>query len=524
MTFHEDAAKDLLDDYLADPAGTALLQDAERMLQRASARTEQFSSLIGQTQRSPAYWPRHQVAAFAFVVNELAHGKFVRRRIKVGSTPGPDANREGNAARLCDIKAPFHAQLDLQQNGADSDGTFSWEEPITAWRATGVRVLGAHVLHGTIHAPYGLKPFSVPLEVGYTLPSRTMAHLLVEGAVARWPYDERDPPARERGTSAGLCRHAVALRYPVGATERYGREPVTEKRYAVASVRQLAAVVEEFAPRDPARWDGRRPAPAAAGARVQVSRERARQLWMVVGMYYRAVDREEMPDRARRTAPQLFTRPALRAFWELAEAGELRARAEDVGKPLPLASLRIVRNVLRILAGLVVPERAVPLPVVLPPELKDTVSARDQAALYRGLADLAAAGPLVRDGIGMSAAERARVLAMVGIILDSGSRVGELAALRLDDLTAGLDAVGVRRRPQRAQADRTDEIAALAEVHPSASGRCCPGTPTSGRRPYGSRCWRRYGSCSRGRRSSGTRCVRGPVWRCGSGWRSASRW
>ena len=33
-------------------------------------------------------------------------------------------------------------------------------------------------------------PFSVPLEVGYTLPSRTFAHLLTEGAVARWPYDE----------------------------------------------------------------------------------------------------------------------------------------------------------------------------------------------------------------------------------------------------------------------------------------------------------------------------------------------
>ncbi|MFF8840565.1 hypothetical protein [Streptomyces sp. NPDC015130] len=204
------------------------------------------------------------------------------------------------------------------------------------------------------------------------------------------------------------------------------------------------------------------------GILLQVSRQRADQLWMVVGMWDRAVVRDEVPDRARRSATQLFTRPALRAFWDLAVAGELRARAEDVGRPLPLATQRIVRDVLGILADLVVPDRAVLLPVVDQPELKATVPARDRAALYRGLADLAAAGPLARDGIGMSGDERARVLAMVGIVLDAGTRSGELAALRLDDLSKDLSAVGVRRRQQRAPADRTDEIAALAEVHPSA--------------------------------------------------------
>jgi len=55
----------------------------------------------------------------------------------------------------------------------------------------------------------------------------------------------------------------------------------------------------------------------------------------------------------------------------------------------------------------------------------------------------------------------------VGIVLDAGTRSGELAALRLDDLAPDLAAVGVRRRQQRASADRTAEIAALAQVHPS---------------------------------------------------------
>jgi hypothetical protein len=66
-------------------------------------------------------------------------------------------------------------------------------------------------------------------------------------------------------------------------------------------------------------------------------------MWMVVGMYGRAVGREEMPKRASRELAQLFTPPALRAFWGLSVAGELRHFAKDVGKPLPVASQRSVR-------------------------------------------------------------------------------------------------------------------------------------------------------------------------------------
>ncbi|MEU9703088.1 hypothetical protein [Streptomyces sp. NPDC047981] len=238
--------------------------------------------------------------------------------------------------------------------------------------------------------------------------------------------------------------------------------------YAAASVRQLAAVVDEVAPRDRAGWDGRARVPGAGGVPLQVPAERARQLWMLVGMFDRAMGREEMPYWADRSAAKLFTHLVLQRFWRLAVAGQLRHLAKDVGKPLPVATLRIVRDCLGILAGLVVPEKAVWLPVVEQPELKETVPARDRAALYRGLADMASAGPLERDGIGMSGAERARLLAMVGLVLDSGCRSGELAALRLADVAGGERAVGVRRRPQKAPPGRVEEIAALAEVHPSA--------------------------------------------------------
>ncbi|NEA86636.1 hypothetical protein G3I38_18110 [Streptomyces sp. SID7958] len=118
------------------------------------------------------------------------YGRVARRRIQVGASPGADADRAGNAARLQDLTAPFVAHLDMTQHGADCDGLLEWTEPVTAWRSTAMPVLGAHVLHGAIQAPFEVRPSSVPLEVGYTLPSRTFAHLLTDGAVARWPYED----------------------------------------------------------------------------------------------------------------------------------------------------------------------------------------------------------------------------------------------------------------------------------------------------------------------------------------------
>ena len=63
------------------------------------------------------------------------------------------------------------------------------------------------------------------------------------------------------------------------------------QQYSAASVRELAAVVARIAPRDPARWEARVPLPGPGGG-VWVSRLRARQLWMVVGMFDRAVQVE----------------------------------------------------------------------------------------------------------------------------------------------------------------------------------------------------------------------------------------
>ncbi|MGW1814171.1 hypothetical protein ACWCQM_11495 [Streptomyces sp. NPDC002125] len=223
---------------------------------------------------------------------------------------------------------------------------------------------------------------------------------------------------------------------------------MTPKKYSAPSVRQLAAVVD-----------------AMAGS---VSEGRMRQLRMVVDMFGRAVGRDEMPKRSSRTAEQLFTWAALRPFWAMAVAGELRHWEKDVGKPLPLATQRVVRSCLEDLAARVLPPggKRLRLPELDVPELKPTVDGRALDSLYRGMVDLAARGPLVRDGTALSVEDRARVLAMVAVLLDAAPRSGEMAAQSLADLAPGEVAVGVRRRSQRRDEYRAGEVAAMTGLHP----------------------------------------------------------
>lgn len=189
MTVHEDGAQALLEELQADPEGASVVAKMAATLRKGDY-NRQLIAWAGQTLHDPAYWPAHQVAALIHVLDGLAHGRIVRRRIPVGETPGPDADRQGNAARLRSLDAPFHAHLDMTQNGADCDGTLSWDRPINLWRALGVRLIGEEGLYGSLHAPFEIRPWRVPLEVGYTLPSRTVAHLMQEGAVARWAYED----------------------------------------------------------------------------------------------------------------------------------------------------------------------------------------------------------------------------------------------------------------------------------------------------------------------------------------------
>lgn len=223
---------------------------------------------------------------------------------------------------------------------------------------------------------------------------------------------------------------------------------MSPKQYSAPSVRQLAAVVDGMAGR--------------------VSEGRLRQLQMVVGMFSRAVERSASVEFPVGAAADLFDERLLRTFWSMALAGHLRHWEKDFGKPLPEWTQRIVRDCLKLLAREVLPPgETLLLPSVANPEPKATVAGRSLDALYRGMVDLAGRGPLERDGTTLSYEDRARLLAIVAVMLDAAPRSGELAAQSLSDLAAGEVAVGVRRRHQHSRS-REREIAALAQVDPSA--------------------------------------------------------
>lgn len=218
---------------------------------------------------------------------------------------------------------------------------------------------------------------------------------------------------------------------PQDSRDAYEQEtPVNGRQYGSPAVRQLSAVVDDMA--------------------STVSDSRLRQLRMVVGMFERAVGRDEMPGRASRSAAQLFTSAALGSFWDLAVDGELRARARDVGVRLPLATQGVVVSCLRLLADRVVPGKEVRLPVLPSSAPRATTSPVQEAAMYRFMVDLAGQASSGWEGQSkeVNRLYRVRLLALAAVVLDTRCRAGELAGMRVQDLGEGLGSARVVRRQQ----------------------------------------------------------------------------
>ncbi|MGV2914759.1 helix-turn-helix domain-containing protein [Streptomyces alfalfae] len=243
------------------------------------------------------------------------------------------------------------------------------------------------------------------------------------------------------------------------------------QQYSAASVRELAAVVERIAPRNAERWEARVPLPGPGGG-VWVSRLRARQLWMVVGMFDRAVRVEGSGVPASGRARDLLGAEALEGFWRLAEAGELRAQAP--AGPLAVATLRIVRDCLAILADLLVPE-GIALPVLPQAEPKRTVKRRSLTTVYRELVSLAAEGPLERGAVALSREDRTRLLAMVAVILDAAPRSGEMEPMNVDWIGEDGSSIRVVRAPQNSEGVNYERVAFRAQVSVSSVKRALTG-------------------------------------------------
>jgi hypothetical protein len=188
-TLHERAAHDYLYESMADPRSADLLSLWTRRLRDGEADLADFS-VYGQTPERFGRWPMEQLCCAVAMHSYVNAGFYACYPLEIGTDPGPDAERERNAAALATVRRPFRADVDLEQNGAAQDGWLTWTAPIPLVRSTGVALLDP--VHGEepVMAPRLIGPAGAPIEIGYTKPSRTLAHLIEEGAVARWPYGQ----------------------------------------------------------------------------------------------------------------------------------------------------------------------------------------------------------------------------------------------------------------------------------------------------------------------------------------------
>jgi integrase len=187
--------------------------------------------------------------------------------------------------------------------------------------------------------------------------------------------------------------------------------------------------------------------------REETSPARARQLrWVAKELRIASAHPDFEPGCAVRAAPDLLSAQALTSYLRLAQQGELRQRPTSRGDGTSSASsMRIREDCLRLICReltlpLVINERAqIPTP-------REVVDGPTRSQLRAYLAQRAEHPP--------TQAGRVRLLAIIGTVLDTGARVGELCALRVEDLDmSGPEPVlTIVRRPQaRAVADPVTE-------------------------------------------------------------------
>jgi hypothetical protein len=197
MTVHEDLAAGVWEDIQENPQDVAAMFELRNRHIRGEMHEGEvygtgYADALGSSARfKPKQWPLPQHAAFVKLHAMIGAGAVSYTCISTGGMPGPDADRVGNARKLDRTHGRFTANLDMEQNGADSDGTLHWSGPLRMSRPTGVffypsacRDAPQSLLIYPTEAPQG----SAPLEVGDSWPSRTLMHLHQYGAVARWPY------------------------------------------------------------------------------------------------------------------------------------------------------------------------------------------------------------------------------------------------------------------------------------------------------------------------------------------------
>lgn len=194
-----------------------------------------------------------------------------------------------------------------------------------------------------------------------------------------------------------------------------------------------------------------------------VSSSRLRQLRWVEGELARATASGELPSPTRGDVEELLSPPLVDAYLALAEEGALRSRERRDGARSSASSTQIRLRCLLMIAeacDLDLPHLRTSTEFARRP----LVSLRTVAQLQEQLAALAdAAGDSHR-----GAAALHRLRAVVGVVVDTGARAGELCRMTTHDLDLALDGgvLRLRQRPQRATTERpeTEHVLSVATV------------------------------------------------------------
>ncbi|WP_049649469.1 site-specific integrase [Kitasatospora sp. MY 5-36] len=166
---------------------------------------------------------------------------------------------------------------------------------------------------------------------------------------------------------------------------------------------------------------------------------RAKQLRWVAGELRTALERGALAPTAAGSLTLLFAPDTLADYLTAAERGLLRRKPAARPDQASPASMRVREDCLRILGAL--GGITVTLPDRNPPrvELRPMVAARPRSILLGHLEHSARPG---------RSESRSRILAIIGTVLDTGCRAGELCALRTDDVDLRHGTIRLTRLPQ----------------------------------------------------------------------------
>ncbi|MCU7825931.1 site-specific integrase [Kitasatospora sp. DSM 101779] len=186
-------------------------------------------------------------------------------------------------------------------------------------------------------------------------------------------------------------------------------------------------------------------------------KSRAKQLRWVGGELRTALERGAIPSSAAASLAGLLAPDTVAAYLDAAERGLLRRKpAARPDQPSP-ASMRVREDCLQIIgarAGIavVLPERDRQV------ELRPVVAARPRSILLGHLERA------VRPG---QSEARSRILAIIGTVMDTGCRAGELCHLRVGDVDTERGRVRVTRLPQHRNPEAEPVVETVALSGPT---------------------------------------------------------